>query len=188
MTHQEPPPASSSEVFELIQQERRALELVLERLSPGLWTRPGLDGVRSVKDMLAHIAGWERRMVEWLDASYRGLTPERPAPGMTWDDLDRLNQIAYEENKHKSKEAVRQEAKAAYSQALQAVQRMTNGDLLDGSRFAWRDGDPMWHMVAANTWSHYREHREQIEAWLREGEAPPPFNASVADGQKGGER
>ena len=53
----------------------------------------------------------------------------------------------------------------ASTQADQAVHAMTEIDLFDGSRFAWRNGDPLWHMVAANTWWHYKEHREQIEAW-----------------------
>jgi hypothetical protein len=60
------------------------------------------------------------------------------------------------------------EADSAYEQALKAVQAMTDQDLLNRERFAWCKGDPMWHMVAANTWWHYKEHREQIEAWLGE--------------------
>ena len=31
---------------------------------------------------------------------------------------------------------------------------VTEDDLIDPQRFAWRKGDPMWHMVAANTWEH----------------------------------
>ena len=49
---------------------------------------PGIEGNRSVKDIVAHMTAWEQRMIQWLDESAAGLAPQRPAPGMTWDDLD----------------------------------------------------------------------------------------------------
>jgi hypothetical protein len=61
---------------------------------------------------------------------------------------------------------VQQEASAVHSEVIAALGRMPEADLFDGSRFAWRQGDPIWHMIAANTWWHYREHREQIRSWL----------------------
>jgi hypothetical protein len=34
-------------------------------------------------------------MVQWVGETLRGEVPETPAPGMTWDDLDRLNEQTY---------------------------------------------------------------------------------------------
>jgi len=162
----EQPPASAEALLDLVSCEWRELQTTLSRLHPGQWMQPELEGGRSIKDMLAHLTAWERRMLEWLDASYRGLTPERPAPGMTWNDLDRLNQLTFDENRDRRLEQVQQEAEAEHAKVLEAIGRMSDADLFEGDRFAWRQGDPMWHMVAANTWWHYREHREQVHALL----------------------
>jgi hypothetical protein len=169
MSDAEQPPASAVALLDLVGSEWRELQATLRRLHPDQWTQPELEGGRSVKDTLAHLTAWERRMLEWLAASYQGLTPERPAPGMTWDDLDRLNELTFDENRDKPLEQVRQESQALHAKVAEAIGRMSEADLFDGDRFAWRQGDPMWHMIAANTWWHYREHREQIHALLTVG-------------------
>lgn len=156
-------PVSKHEVLDLIREERSALQAVLDGLGEDQMMRPALEHGLSVKDTLAHIAVWEQRMIQWLDESYRGEVPQRPAPGMTWDDLDRLNEQTYLANKDRPLAEVLAEFDQSYRRAWQAVERMTEQDLFDGARFAWREGDPAWRMVAANTWWHYREHREEIE-------------------------
>ena len=166
MSDNEQAPASSQALLALLQAEWESLQAVLSGLTADQWTKSDLENSWSVKDVVAHLTAWEGRMLGWLDESFRGMAPERPAPGMTWEDLDRLNQLTFEENRQASVEQVRLSAVAVHSEVEQIVRRMSDPDLFDGSRYAWRAGDPMWHMVAANTWWHYREHRDQIEAWL----------------------
>ncbi len=161
-------PISKQEVLDLIHTERQALESVLKRMSKGQMTQPGLVNNWSVKDILAHIAAWEQRMIRWLEESFRGERPDRPAPGMTWDDLDQLNEQIYIENKDKGLEQVLAEFDRSYQEALKVIERMTEEDLFEGNRFEWRKGDPMWHMVAGNTWWHYKEHREAINIGMSE--------------------
>ena len=61
----------------------------------------------------------------------------------------------------------------SFQKTLKAVQALTEQDLIDPQRFEWREGDPLWHMVAANTWWHYKEHRETISRWLKETQQSP---------------
>jgi hypothetical protein len=152
---------------ETIRSERAALETLLEPLSDHEMTQPGFESDWSVKDILAHIAAWERRMVGWIEESLRGETPSRPAPGTAWDDLDRLNEQIYLQNRDRPLDQVRAEFEASYRESLAAIQGLTEEDLMDPQRFEWRRGDPLWHMVAANTWWHYKEHRETIRNWLQ---------------------
>jgi len=159
-------PTSKHELLGILQAEKSRLEIIVGRLTEAQLLEPGIEDNRSVKDLLAHITAWEQRMINWLNESVAGLVPQRPAPGMTWDDLDRLNEQTFLENKDKALTEVMSASATSYAQALRRVQEMTDQDLFDGARFAWREGDPLWHMVAANTWWHYKEHREQIEAWL----------------------
>jgi hypothetical protein len=155
-------------ILEMIHSERETLEATLDRLSEGQMIQPGVENDWSVKDILAHIADWEKRMVQWIEESLRGETPERPAPGMTWDDMDRLNEQIYLANKDRPLHEVLAEFHNSYQQSLKAVEALSEDDLIDPDRFAWREGDPLWQMVAANTWWHYKEHRESIGNWLSE--------------------
>ena len=161
---------SKKQILELIQSERAAFEVTLAQLSQAQMTRPGPDSDWSGKDILAHLAAWQQKMIQWLQESLRGETPDRPAPGMAWDDLDALNEQLYLENKDKSLAEVLAAFNHMYQQSWQVVENLTEADLLDPDRFEWRRGDPMWHLVAANTWEHYREHRETIDHWLKQME------------------
>jgi len=164
-------PVSKHEMLVLIRKERQALEALVKTLSAEQLVRPTLDNHRCVKDILAHITAWEQRMLQWIDESYRGEVPQRPAPGMPWDDLDGLNEQIYLQNKDRPTAEVAAEFDNSYRQVLKTVEDMPEQDLVDGERFAWRRGDPMWNMVAANTSDHYREHREEIEKWLSRSSA-----------------
>jgi hypothetical protein len=157
---------SKKEMLDLIRSEWKALWSVLKPLSREQMIQPGVESSWSVKDILAHITAWERRMVQWLEESLRGEVPERPAPGMSWDDLDGLNEQIYRENKDRPLDGVLADSRKSHEESLKVVEAMAEEDLIEPDRFGWRGGDPMWHMVAANTWWHYKEHCETITSWL----------------------
>jgi len=159
-------PTTKTQILELIETEHEALLTMLSPLSESQMIQPGAEEKLSVKDILAHITDWEQRMVQWIEESLQGKTPQRPAPGMTWDDLDRLNEQTYLANKDKSLGEVQADFVASYRQSLDTVAALSEADLFDPHRFAWREGDALWHMVEVNTWVHYREHRESIGRWL----------------------
>jgi hypothetical protein len=154
-------------IVQQIQSEREALEKTLARLTDDQMAQRGVEADWSVKDILAHITDWERRMVRWIEESLRGEVPERPAPGLTWDDLDRLNEETFLLHRDEPLDAILSEFYTSYQQALATVEGLREEDLVAPDRFAWREGDPMWHMVAANTFWHYKEHNETIENWLK---------------------
>jgi hypothetical protein len=153
-------------ILESIHSEHEALDIMLKQLTDAQMTQSGVENNWSVKDILAHITDWEKRMVQWIEESLQGQTPEQPAPGMTWDDLDKLNEQTYLANKDRPLSAVLTEFDDSYQQSLKVVEALTEEELLDPNRFEWRGGKPLWYMIAANTWEHYQEHRETISNWL----------------------
>jgi hypothetical protein len=163
-----PEPTTKREILDLIEDEKGRLEAVLGQLTRDQMLTADLEGGRSVKDILVHITAWELKMIQWINETLAGSVPQRPAPGMTWDDLDQLNEQIYQENKDKELSEILAAYDTAYEKSLELIQSLSDQDLFDGERFAWRQGDPLWHMVAANTWWHFKEHHAQIEAWLRE--------------------
>lgn len=158
---------TKSKALELIRNEWQSLEETLARLSKGQMTQPGVEGDWSVKDILAHITDWEERMVRWIEEALCGQEPEMPAPGLTWDDLDLLNEQTYQANRGRELADVLTGFRRSYQQSLKAVEGLADEVLTDPQRFEWWDGDPMWRLVAVNTWEHYEEHNETIRNWLK---------------------
>ncbi len=107
-------------------------------------------------------------MCQWLEESAAGKAPQRPAPGLTWDDLDKVNLQIYEENKDKPLNEVLSEYHDSYQESLEIIKSFSEDDLIDPDRFEWREGDPLWHMVSGNTFWHYQEHENSIREWIKE--------------------
>lgn len=161
-------PMTKTRILELMRSEREAFERLLAKLSDQRMTQPGVESSWSVKDILAHITEWERLMVQWIQESVRGEVPQRPAPGIPWDDLDGMNQQIYLSNQDRTLDEVLADFHAVFQLSLKTVQALTEEDLVAPQRFAWRAGVPLWHLVADNTWEHYREHAETISKWQQE--------------------
>ena len=148
------------------------MERLLAPLSEEQMTRPGVYGDLSVKDVLAHIAAWERLDAGWIAASFRGETPVRFAPGFelgSGDDevLNRLNEHIFQKHKDKPLPEVLDDFRAAHARMLETVSAMSESDLTDPHRFDWWDGEPIWTSIADNSYEHEREHIELIREWLK---------------------
>jgi len=146
-----------------MQSERANLESLIAPLSDEQMCLPALDGQRSVKDVLAHIAAWERRCVDWIKAGLRGETPSLPEAGYGWEDIDRLNEKTFQENRERPLQEVLADSHQAYKLLLAEVQGLSEADLIEPQRFAWTEGrTSLVPYVAANSYEHYDEHAEQI--------------------------
>ena len=159
---------SKQKTLDLIRVEWEALETVLARMSKDQLVEPGVTGDWSGKDIVAHLAACNAQMVQWLEESLRGEVPDRPAPGQPWPELDSINEQIYTESRDKTLAEVLATFHDSHRRAQQAVENLSEEELLDPHRFEWLKGSPMWRLVASNTWEHYQEHREAIENWLKE--------------------
>lgn len=159
---------TKSELLEAIRRERTALQETVNRLQAEQLRQPALEDGWSVQDALAHIVSWEQLMLKWVRQLLHGETPDRPAPGedaADWD-IDRLNQELLDANRQQSLEQVLADFARSYEEVLGQVEHLSEDELFRPDYFPWRNDDPLWHMVAANTCWHYPEHREAIaRAW-----------------------
>jgi hypothetical protein len=151
-----------------IQTERRRLEKNLADLTAEDMVAKGVIGDWSVKDILAHLVNWEQRFLNWYQAGLRGEIPQTPAPGMTWRDLDQLNQMIYLEHKEQTLESVMADFKDSYQQILQTMSEISEEDIFPVGRFAWTGNENLAAYIKANTANHYRWAKTQIRKWLRE--------------------
>lgn len=123
----------------------------------------GAAGKWTVKDVLAHISAWEGWMVRWTDMHLRGEAPDVPLP---WD-VERMNAGTFALLKDKPLAEVLEEFHQSYQAALALAESLSEDQLQSTYTDTWPMG-PLWTGVAVNTHWHYREHRESIEAWLRQ--------------------
>ena len=145
-----------------------AFENLLAPLSETQVTTAGVNGEWSIKDILAHLAAWQKRTLNRLDAAVRN---EKPSiPGLTSDEeMHRLNDQFYQENKARPLTDVLTDFRTTYSQILDVIQAAPEEVLIDPQRFTWLDGAALWELVAGNTYEHYQEHTESIQQWLSKG-------------------
>ncbi|MCW5879762.1 MAG: ClbS/DfsB family four-helix bundle protein, partial [Anaerolineae bacterium] len=94
-----PEPAAKATLLEKLSIERSRLEDLLSQLTPTAMEQPGVDHEWSVKDILAHLAAWDCRGMDWIATAVGGERPAIPEAGKTWDDADALNAATYLANR-----------------------------------------------------------------------------------------
>ncbi len=156
-----------AELLQRIQAERATYDELLASIDPGRMSEQGLDGewsVKDVKDVVAHVAWYEREMIGPIKA--RALIGSD-----MWDlDLDERNEAILEENHKRSAEEILAESRQVYSELLSQLATLDDEDLLDPGRFAGMPQEWIpWQVIASNTYEHYPEHVAQIKAWLDKG-------------------
>lgn len=162
-----PDPASKDELQELNHSERAALAAAVERMGRPRLDTPVLDDGWSVKDVLAHINVWERRIVRAIEAGSRGGRVDWPEPGISLSDhgaLDALNARDFESHRSDALDAVITESQASFDALIECVDGLPDDVVMRAP--SWRPQIPLFRMIGANAWEHYREHIDQIDAWL----------------------
>jgi hypothetical protein len=158
---------NKDQLLAAIQTERRRLEKNLAPLSGEEMVASGVIGTWSVKDILAHLVDWEQRFLGWYQAGLRGEIPQTPAPGLSWSDLDQLNQQIYEQNKNRSLESVMTDFHTSYSEVFQVVKGIPEGDIFTPGSYAWTESSNLAAFIKANTANHYRWAKTHIRRWMR---------------------
>ena len=153
---------SKQELIESIKAERDLLAKKFESLSPEQIAWPGSMDNWSVKDILAHLADWEQRFIGWHQAGLRGEMPEIPAPGMTWRDLPKLNQLIYEKYQHEPLAEVLQLYRNSHLEMLGLIESMTEAEIFEAGNYSWTGKTPLLNWIAANTSEHYAWARRNI--------------------------
>ncbi len=152
---------NKTEFLDRQRQARAEWEALLAEVGPERMTRPGTAGYWSVKDVIAHVAWFEREMV--------GLIRERALEGSElWDlDQDARNAVVYEQNRDRPLDEVLAEAREVYAELLPMLEGMSDDEYENAARFqGMPPGWTPWRVIAGNTWEHYEAHMPAIRASL----------------------
>lgn len=138
-------------------------------LSAEEMVEPGVAGEWSVRDILAHIAGWDREVISVYNAMLRG---ERPAfLDIDMDGIEIFNQEQHAQAEGASLDEVLTELLAAREDMLAVLREVSNAAL-----FAPAPGDEHSDLSIAAcvgvSQNHDEEHAEMIETWRMGREQP----------------
>ena len=150
------------------------LQAYLKTLSDEQLTKPLDDVGWSVKDHLTHIAAWANGITAVLKGQDRleAMNVDQAAWSACDQDEDKENALIQSRNKNKSAAEVRDMVQGAHRRLVEAVQRMSDADLMRPYRSfdsKSTSDKPIWPVIVGNSYGHYEEHRPWIEAIVARG-------------------
>jgi hypothetical protein len=158
------PPTDPEILHSLIHQEWEALSAVISGLSepqiirrdPGQW---------SVKDILAHIAAWEKFLI--LN-QFLGM-PAAEALCVEQDVIDRagedeVNAILFERNRNRTLADVQSDWYETHRWLISELAKTEEAVLAAPTLCFGPTPRPLAQWVVFNTYDHYADHRQSIEA------------------------
>jgi len=124
-----PPVETKAQLIEKLRASRRALEKVVAKVPLEVMGKPSVVEEWSAKDVLAHVAHWQELHLGWWAAVQRGETPEVPAPGFTWKNIDKLNHQIFLAHRDESLEEVMKYLRETFEHFIAAVEATSEKDL-----------------------------------------------------------
>ena len=162
---------TKSELLDWLKEQYKQWERLLDQIGPARMEQPGVNAEWSMKDIVAHLTGWNRWLVTRLQAAARG-EPEPPPlwPAHLQTD-DEINAWIYESYRGRSLREVLDETQRVFQELFGVI-----AGLPDEVRI-----EPEWHLVwlgdqrfpAGEFFDHFRDdHEPDVRAWLEQEEKP----------------
>jgi hypothetical protein len=161
-----PEPRTKAQIIERLQTERRRLEKNLAHLSREHMVQRGVVGESSIKDILAHLADWEARMPVWMEAARRGDPVETPEPGLTWKELNLLNERIYNAHRNQSLEEVLEYFHTTHARFMEMVEAMPEEEMLAPGRYAFIGSGTVYGWLTAYA-NHDLWGKTKIRKWAK---------------------
>ncbi len=176
-------PKSKAELLEIMETGRKEWLDLLARVDKKSMEEPGVEGDWSVKDIVAHILGYEQyaaallmdqkagttQETQMLDAYfqtqlalYRRTHPEFPEQ-LAQVKGDEVNKIFVAASRYKDIDEVRQMEQAAYNNLLEQINVFDDSELR--APFT-SNGKSLIDIIPNQVYAHYRLHTPAIEQWL----------------------
>jgi hypothetical protein len=154
-----------SELLNWLQEENQQWEALLNQIDSARMEQGGVAGYWSMKDIVAHLTGWNRWLVARLQAAGRR-EPEPPPPWPAHLKTDdEINAWIYEANRGRSVREILDEMQQVHQQLLAIIEGLPDELQIE----------PEWHLVwlddqrfpAGEFFDHFHDdHEPDVRAWL----------------------
>jgi hypothetical protein len=131
---------TKSDLLQRLQEENQQWQALLDQIGPARMEQPGVNGEWSMKDIVAHLTGWNIALVAQLQAAQRGeAQPPPPWPSNLQSD-DEINAWIYQTSRRRSLPDVMDEMYQNYAQLLAAVENLPDDVRIE-------QVEPAYHLV-----------------------------------------
>jgi hypothetical protein len=149
-------------------------EELLAGMSEAQIAATDLDDGWSIKDVIAHLWGWQQRSVARSVAALSDSEPQYPGwpeeLGSDPDedgDVDKTNDWIYKTNRERSWTDVYEAWKRQFLRLLELSAQIPENDMLATGRYTWM-GDYTLGDSLLGTYEHHAEHIDTVRAHLRQ--------------------
>jgi len=159
---------TKSELLNWLQGEYQNWEAFLDQIGPARMEQPGVNGEWSMKDIVAHLTGWNRWLVARLEAAGRGEPEPLPPWPVHLQTDDEINAWMYETDRGRSSSEVLEETRQVFQQLLAAIETLSDEVRIEHI-------EPAYYLVWVNDqrfpagefFDHfYDDHEPDVRAWL----------------------
>jgi hypothetical protein len=162
---------NKSELLHWLQSEYQQWVVFLDQIDPALMEQPGVNGDWSMKDMVAHLTGWNQRLIANLQAAQRG-EPEPPPPWPAHLQAENdINTWLYDSNRDRSLPEVLDESQQQFQQLLALIEALPEDVRIEQIHNQDRVFNLVWlgdqRFLVGEFFDHFRDdHEPDVRAWL----------------------
>jgi hypothetical protein len=149
-------------------------EELLASLSEQQLTAPHFDYDWSIKDVMAHLWGWQQISIARMEGGLQDREPEFSQwvveLNNVWEeDANQTNARIYEINHERPWSEIHQNWRDGFFRFLELGNNISERNLLDGDRYLWLNGYSL-AFILISSYDHHQEHLEKLFDWLKEHE------------------
>jgi len=162
-------------ILAALREQFNSWEDLLASLREEQITAPHFDYDWSIKDVIAHLWGWQQISIARMEGGLHDREPEFPKwvielQGVWEENADQTNSRIYEINHEKPWTEIHQNWRNGFLRFLELGNQISERDLLDGDRYRWLKGYSLAFILVAS-YDHHQEHLEKLIAWSHEYES-----------------
>ena len=156
------------ELLKWLQDQYYQWQDLLDQIGPARMEQPGVNGDWSMKDMVAHLTGWNRWLVVRLESAQHG-EPEPPPP---WPKIlrteDEINTWLYETSRQRNLTDIMDEMHQVFQQFFTLIESLPNNVRVERIEPAFY---LIWvnhqRFLAGEFFDHFRDdHEPDVRRWL----------------------
>jgi len=153
---------TKQELIEKIERSHFEWEALISQIDPDRLGEPGVTGDWSVKDLIAHVATWQQRVLDRMDADKTG----QPVEFTGWDVND-VNERLYERYRVRSADDILAYGRDTYAHFMERIRSLSEEQIFKSGHFSFTKENVLYDWIAGDTFEHYDEHSATIREWLQ---------------------
>ncbi len=157
-----------SELLDLLLEENKQWQALLDQIGPTRMEQPGVNGDWSMKDLVAHLSVWNRWLVVRLEAALRHSSEPSPPWPAHLQQEDEINAWIYETNRNRSVGEILDESQRTLQELFTAIGHLpdkTRIELIEPRYYLLWAGDQRFE--AGEFFDHFHDdHEPDVRAWL----------------------